>query len=256
MKYRLAIYNNEDYTEINDFRLVDELDDKDPSKLENIVAFTNAFNNELDLKYELYRDGLIGEEYLSGIPKINSYKNKTSLPISLDYGVSFKNDSRLYNINNLKDEYVDRLTKDIDFLKLFLSKYYKYLRGVQVYNQSISYIYSAYLEYKETKSMPCYIEPAIRNFITVYTRKKNKDGSYSERFANIRELAMLLISNTKKEEIKENNNLEEINDWINYYEQCIRESIDDEEIKACQEKLDVLDKMREEAEVYRLARRK
>lgn len=233
MKYGLAIELEKEVYEINGYSNITGFKHINEEKLKSIVEFTNSFKHEQELVSYLIDEQLIPKKYFKGNIIINYYKSKNSEAKTLQYGVSFLEDKKYFDTIFLKHYYSSQLTNPL-FMKLFLKKYYKYLKDISIFNESIDYINYCYEYYKKNQIMPNYADDAVYKFIDIYCSKKSKDGFYKADFTRIRDLAMFAINyerdNVRPPVERPKHTTEEIELSLTHYYELLNNALSIEEI--------------------------
>ena len=228
MKYSLVVYLKnkshivEGYSKIPGFEHIDE------TKLKDIVSFTNQFETEQELICYLIENNLLPKEFFKGNIGINYYKSKNAEGKTLQYGISFKEDKKFFDTIFLQYYFKGKI-KNKEFMKFFTEKYYNYLKDVPIFSEEIRYLNYCYNCLVNKGTLPNEAEECMTAFITIYCRKKSKDGYYKADFTKIRDLAMFAI-NYEREFIREpierpKHSIEELELALNHYEQLLNRSI-------------------------------
>lgn len=244
MKYSLVVYTkNKTYT-VKDYSKIPGFEHLNEDKLKDIVSFTNEFETEQDLIYYLIENNLLPNEFFEGTLGINYYKSKNAEAKTLQYGVSFKEDKKFFDIIFLQYYFKSNI-KNKNFMKCFVEKYYTYLKDVKIFKEELCYIKNYYNCLEKNMPLPSKAEENISTFITLYCRKKSKDGYYKADFARIRDLAMFAINYEKnyirKPEEKTIISVEDIKLEINHYKELLKQDLNEEEITAYQKRLKELE---------------
>jgi len=250
MKYSLAIHKNGHETlDIKNYGvLVDSLEYNE-EKLEDIITFTNDFENEEALIESLLTFNLIPKEYYNGTIGIRYYKNKDAEPRILKFGVSYKEDAHMFNIDSLIATYNEYL-EDNEFMEAFTNQYTYLFKNNRVLSEliaNISFIYrKRNNEGLRGEEYDLY-RSKMRKFILTYCTHKNRDGQYAPTIAGIRELAMFSINyERKKQKPKENkfknpNYIRNLKAALHHYEELLKtEGLENEEYQAYNNKIEKL----------------
>lgn len=199
MKYYLIIGNAKNGVKI-DFSKLKEFKSLDSHKLKDIVKFTHSFISEQELILYLKYNGLVDRNFDNITIGIYKNEKEDEKLEKLRYGVSFKNDSMFYDIEQLKHYFIRNLTST-KFMKSFIGKYYAIYEAKKgkINNNDplvmIPSIYSIYMYYLNNGRILQDGEAIMEEFITRYCHD----------YANLRDLAMFVIDyNKKRNNIKSN----------------------------------------------------
>ena len=201
MKYSLVVYLKNDCYEITGYSKIPGFEHINEEKLKDIVEFTNEFEHEQELICYLIDEGLLPKKFFKGTLGIQYQKRKNTSPKMLQYGISFKEDKKFYDTIFLKYYYKEKLTNP-DFMKLFIEKYYTYLREIPIFRAEMGHIRYGYEFYLRNKYLPDGCERDMATFVEIYCRKKSKDGYYKADFTRIRDLAMFAINYERTYEVE------------------------------------------------------
>ena len=253
MKYSLVVYLKNDCYEITGYSKIPGFEHINEEKLKDIVEFTNEFEHEQELICYLIDEGLLPKKFFKGTLGIQYQKGKNTSPKMLQYGISFKEDKKFYDTIFLKYYYKEKLTNP-DFMKLFIEKYYTYLREIPIFREEMGHIRYGYEFYLRNKYLPDGCERDMATFVEIYCRKKSKDGYYKADFTRIRDLAMFAINyeRTYERELIErpNNTVEELEMMIDHYNLLIRnDALSEEEMDAY---TDAINKLEQELEYTKM----
>lgn len=182
MRYWLASFNIETNTWEKCFPNTDK-----PNTLEDIVNFTNMFENKFELMIFLLH---LGRDINSMQFAIVFEKGETVK--ILPHGISYCKDKDKFNMNSLRLAY-NELIRDSEFLQLFLHSafgedgYYEHLQDVDTYR---SYLAQLEIYNQNEKTIPkiCKAQNEITRFINSYV------GAKKPNFRKLRDLTMLAIS--------------------------------------------------------------
>lgn len=259
MKYSLVIYLNNTAHVIKGYSKVAGFEHLDETKLKDIVSFTNEFETEQELICYLIEEKIIRKEFFRGTLGIQYYKSKNDPGKTLQYGVSFKEDKRFFDTIFLQ-YYFKQNMENKDFMAAFIKKYYTYLKDVPVFSEELRYLNYCYNCLIKSDYIPEKAEETMRTFITIYCRKKSKDGYYKADFTKIRDLAMFAI-NYEREFLREpierpTRPVQDIELAINHYTLLLESSVLEEEYEAYQNKLNNLEQELEFTEKATMIRRR
>ena len=231
MKYYLVIYNGK-YQPITGFSKIPAFSRLNETALADIIKFTNHFEDSNDLKNYLIVNNLWPNASLEGEFRILAARSKTNYHF-LDYGISYKKDASLFNVDDLTQFYVKHLD-DVKFMDAFLYRYYLRLKKVPIVGENLHIINEKHADYKKTGNILMSEKTAMETFIKYYTTKKNKEGIRIENYLTLRELAMFAINykrkNEKQDSTLENINMANIYSAIEHYRQML-DNMDFEEGK-------------------------
>lgn len=189
MNYYLIVGNIRKGT-IIDFNEIEEFKKLNPRRLQDIVKFTNSFTDEEELLLYLKYHGLIDKDNIETSIGIYSKREEDEKFTKLRYGISYKEDSELFDRNELARYYIRKL-RDYRFFNEFIDKYYaiytnKKTNGTLTERSPLNYIPSLYgiLGYYKSQGLfPLDASDIIWDFIT----------KYSNEYEKLRELAMFAI---------------------------------------------------------------
>lgn len=259
MKYSLVVYLKNKSHIISGYSKIPGFEHLDETKLKDIVSFTNEFETEQELICYLIETNLLPKEFFTGTIGINYYKSKTAEPKTLQYGVSFKEDKKFFDTIFLQ-YYFKRNLNNKNFMSAFIHKYYTYLKDVYAFSEELKYLNYSYNCLVKENYVPEEAEEFMAKFITVYCRKKSKDGYYKADFTKIRDLAMFAINYERnfirvpvERPIRP---VEDIELAISHYNELLENSITDEEIEAYTNKLNKLEDELEFTEKATMIRRR
>lgn len=259
MKYSLIVYLKNKSQVIEGYSKIPGFEHLDETKLKDIVSFTNEFETEQELICYLIEEGLIGKEYFTGTIGIKYQKSKNDVGKILQYGVSFKEDKKFFDTIFLQYYFKHNL-KNKTFMSAFIQKYYTYLKDVAIFRDELRYLKYSYNCLVNSNYIPEETEEIMSTFITIYCRKKSKDGYYKADFTKIRDLAMFAI-NYEREHLREPverpiRPVKDIEMAIEHYTLLLESSVLEEENEAYQNKLDRLEKELEFTEKTTMIRRR
>lgn len=186
MKYSLAIYNDNDFVEIENYAMFLNLKSSDEHSLEGIVKFSNMFGDEDSLMAFLMHYNLIPSEFIAGKVQINAYKSKNAKPKILPYGISFCQDKKFFNTQFLQKYFSEKMT-DMLFIELFIQKYYNYLKDVGAFSEELKAIKYYYEILSKDGYLPKDAQINMSSFVLTYC------GYKKTVFSKVRELAMFAI---------------------------------------------------------------
>lgn len=208
MKYSLVIHKNGCKTiEIKDFSILSKYENLNENTLEDIVKFTNEFSCEEELIEHLLTAGLIPKNYYNGTIGIKYYRYDNQAFV-LQYGVSYAEDAKFFDLDYLKHYYLIQLTNST-FMEEFIKKYYEKLKDKKLYAELLNYIRYSYTTYANDgylrREESEYYQDCIKKFIKFYCTRK-VDGKYKPSIVGIRDLAMFAINFERKHNKKEKTN--------------------------------------------------
>lgn len=234
MVYRLVLYNDKVVKSIN-FSKVPGFESLANYGLQNIINFTNSFNDGYEIIDTLYNFHIISKEDTTmnlGISAING-KNQKILP----YGISVNVESEYFYPINLKG-YLCTHIKDINFMNAFINRYYSMLNDDRFIWESIRYIKYAFDYYCNNHNLPEDTYNYISDFIEYFCYYHSKNHR-NYKFSNIRDLAMFIINyerNLNNEAL--NQEEKEVANNIAMYQSYIDEgNITDEDALAYEEEI-------------------
>lgn len=246
MRYGLVVVLGNESYEVKNYSKIPGFEHIKENKLKDIVEFTNNFEHEQELISYLIKEELLPKKYFKGNIMINYYKSKNTPPKVLQYGISFKEDKKFFDTIFLKHYFCNHLTNNA-FMISFINKYYKYLKDVGIFSESINYIKYCYEYYKNHEILPPRANEEMHRFIDIYCSKKSKDGFYKADFTRIRDLAMFAI-NFERDNIRipierPTNTIEEIEMLLSHYYELMRnDTLTVEEMDAYENAVNNLEK--------------
>lgn len=219
-KYYLVQENKEELS-IIDFSKIDECSEFNSTNLKDIISFTSMFKNEKELKELLVNHNLIKVDNFNKKLKITyNYKKERK---TLMYGITYENDIKFFNEVYIK-RYLYENKNNYELLETLCNHYRnsynqglnidtirEYIRFFKKYETDSN---TDYLD-DDKKEMISDFEKAINSFVfkEIY-RYDKKNNEYKENFKGLRDLAMFLSYQEKKnkeEIISEKQNNEESN---------------------------------------------
>ena len=260
MRYSLTVYNKSKFHDIKDYTKIPGFEHIEEQKIKGIIDFTNQFDSEYDLLDYLLENELIPEEFSNGTLGIHFYKNKTSEPKLLQYGISFQEDKKYFDTIFLQ-YYYQRMLQNPQFMEAFIKKYYEYLKNVPIFQEELKYLRYSYNHYVEHGYLPDHSIGCMGTFVTLYCRKKGKDGEYKADFTKIRDLAMFAIDFERKNNRTEKHSpkftIRQITNLITHYENILEDgNVTDEQRDVYIEEINKLEYELKCAEQLTLNRRK
>lgn len=189
------------------------LNDKNFRNLEVLDSFTRNFNNEEELENYLLKYGLI--DYNNIGRKLLIRYNTNGTRKTLVNGITYKDDYKFFD-RQYMFSYIMSRSDDIHFLKKLYGNFYSnrnfktknYLNGINAYCEFVrrsieenSAVYDDDIREKNEDLIIC-----VDGFLKRHTTSDTKNGNYKDNYRGLRDLAMFLSNNLKKEkdiEIKE-----------------------------------------------------
>lgn len=209
-KYRLV----QDNEEIR-FATIPDFKDLKDDNLKDIIKFTGFFKNVDELKGYLNKYNLIKTNRSLTIKYRFGGKDKT-----LRYGVSYKDDLKFFDIGNMV-EFIRQNRTNINFLETLCNHYRNtYTNGGNLFSirNYIDVLKRKQVALDDQSEIVENFNYAISDFVSRecfrYDRKKEK--SYPN-FKGMRDLAMFLSSQTKKDDSLTTYNMDNTNEFIEYY---------------------------------------
>lgn len=189
------------------------LEDKQFKNIEVLDSFTRNFKTKIELEKYLLNYNLIKENDLGRALKIKyNVKGKRK---SLVYGITYKDDY-IYFDKKFMYEYIMSKSDDIHFLKKLYGRFNNSRNPYIVFNLSSIMNYIRFIERKNVENSELYsddskevienLKSGVEGFIFNQTNKKDSKDNYQTNYRGLRDLAMFLSRNNKKEIL---NNLKE-----------------------------------------------
>jgi len=201
---------------IIDFSKIDGYGEFNSTNLKDIIIFTGMYKNEEELKHFLIQHNLIKEDNFNKNLKI-TYKYKKQ-DKTLIYGITYEDDLKFFNEVNIR-KFLAENSKNYDLLEVLCNHYRNsYHQGLNIdtirayIRFSKQYTFENNTDYldDDKKQQLNEYEKAINNFVfrELYNFDK-KNMSYKENFKGLRDLAMFLSYQIKKQNKQlENENIE------------------------------------------------
>lgn len=234
MVYRLVLFNDKVVKNIN-FSKVPGFESLANYGLQNIINFTNSFNDGYEILDTLYNFHIISKEDTTmnlGIAAIDGEKQRI-----LPYGISVNIESEYFYPINLKGYLWANIT-NINFMKAFINRYYDTLKDDKYVWESIRYLKYAFDYYCNNHTLPEDTNNYISDFIEYFCYYHSRNHR-NYKFGNIRDLAMFIINYERTLNNKKLNQEEkEITSSIAMYQSYIDEgNITDEDMLAYEEEI-------------------